>query len=142
MSKARVPLLPDAADLPVKKKIGRPEGALSKIAREAREKAMETGMLPHEILLDMARGNPQVEYVPEPNTGKIVERIVVLDVDQRRDAAKAAAPYYAPKISAVEVISGVAENELDRIIAQLAAEAGISAGISRESQEGEGEEDS
>lgn len=122
-----------------KNKGGRPEGAMSKLSREAREAAKASGLLPHEILLSMARGEPQTEYVVDPVNNRVVERLVSLDIDQRKDAAKAAAPYYAPKISTVEVIHGVPDNELDLIIAQLAAEAGISTGAGGESQEDEGE---
>lgn len=80
----------------------------------------------------MARGEPQVEYDVDPITGKTVERLVPLDIEQRKDAAKAAAPYYAPKISTVEVIKNVDDAELDFIIAELAAQTGLSGGTSGE----------
>lgn len=118
-----------------KNKGGRPEGAMSKLAKEAREKAEQTGLLPHEILLDMARGNPQLVYEQDGDT--VIQKYVSLDVDQRRDAAKAAAPYYAPKISTVEVITGVGDDELDAIIKRAAAEAGVSLGSGGEGEEGE-----
>ena len=116
---------------------GRPEGSLAKVTREAREEAQRTGLLPHEILLSMARGEPQAEFVYNELTQEVTKRLVTLDIDQRKDAAKAAAPYYAPKISTVEVITGVPDAELDAIIAQLAAEAGIGASVSGEGTEGE-----
>jgi hypothetical protein len=59
------------------------------------------------------------------------------DLETIKDAAKAAAPYFAPKISTVEVIQGVSEHELDRIIALAASEAGVSLGIGGEGQEDE-----
>ncbi len=120
-----------------KNKGGRPPGAMSKIAKEAREKALATGLLPHEILLSMARGEPQIEHTPHPVTGKLTQRYVGMDIEQRKDAAKAAAPYYAPKISTVEVIHGVSDDNLDAIIAQLAAEAGVDLGTGGEGEEGE-----
>lgn len=114
---------------------GRPEGSTNRYTREAIEKARQTGLLPHEILLSMARGEPQVEYDVDPISGRTVERLVPLDIEQRKDAAKAAAPYYAPKISTVEVIKNVDDAELDFIIAELAAQTGISVGTSGEAAE-------
>lgn len=114
---------------------GRPPGATNRLTQEAVAKARETGLLPHEILLDMARGNPQQEITIDPMTGKHVVSYVALDVDQRRDAAKAAAPYYAPKISTVEVIRNVDDAELDFIIAELAAQTGLVAGAGGEAEE-------
>ncbi|WP_376960120.1 hypothetical protein ABNQ39_20630 [Azospirillum sp. A26] len=65
---------------------GRKVGAVQKVAREAREKAAAAGMLPHEFLLAVMRNDLPGE---QPT------------FDQRLDAAKAAAPYYAPKLAAV-----------------------------------------
>ena len=66
---------------------GRKVGAVQKVAREAREKAAASGMLPHEFLLAIMRD--EVEGVKAT-------------FEQRLDAAKAAAPYYAPKLASVE----------------------------------------
>lgn len=112
---------------------GRPKGAVSRMAKEAREQARLTGMLPHEILLSMARGEPQERAVIDPATGKQTGRTwQVPDLEQSKDAAKAAAPYYAPKISTVEVITNVSDEQLDEFIARAAAEAGISLGAGGE----------
>ena len=128
---------------------GRKPGSASRMAVESRRKAQETGLLPHEILLSMARGEPQREVMVDPNTGMVLRhpdtgeelvRYVNLDVEQRRDAAKAAAPYYAPKISTVEVIAGVTSDNLDELIKVAAAEAGFDLAALGEGQEGEGEE--
>jgi hypothetical protein len=113
---------------------GRPEGSANKMAREAREQAKLTGKLPHEIMLDIARGEPQYEKRVDPETGEVTQRLVNVPLDMRLDAAKAAAPYYAPKISTVEVLAGASEHELDRLIAVLAAEAGIGVGTGSESE--------
>lgn len=123
---------------PVKNKGGRPKGAMSKIAEESRAKAMATGDLPHEFLLRIARGEViyRDDVAPDGTTVRTKE---VYDFEARKDAAKAAAPYYAPKISTVEVIHGVPDNELDLIIAQLAAEAGIGISAGGEDAEDEGE---
>ena len=127
-------------DKPVKKG-GRPLGSMNRLAREAREKAAETGKLPHEILLDIARGEPQTRKLIHPITGKVlIENMEPCSMEMRLDAAKAAAPYYAPKISTVEVIQGVGDEDLNSIIARAAAEAGVSLGFDGEGEEGEGEE--
>lgn len=122
-----------------KNKIGRPEGSMNKLAREAREMAVKTGRLPHEILLDLARGHTVEQQVKDPETGKTTTRYLVPDLETIKDAAKAAAPYFAPKISTVEVIHGVSDDELDRIIALAAAEAGVSVSVGRTQPETEGE---
>lgn len=111
---------------------GRPEGSMNRLAREAREKAAATGLLPHEILLSMARGEPQTEFRVDAD-GKVTEKLVALSIDQRMDSAKAAAPFYAPKINSVEVTTGISDADLDSLIASLAAEAGVSLGDGRES---------
>ena len=121
-----------------KRKRGRPAGAMNKLSQEAVNLAKQTGKLPHEILLEIARGNPICVLRMEEGSLKPV--YVMTDPAQVLDAAKAAAPYFAPKISTVEVIAGVSDHELDRIIALAAAEAGISLGTSGEGEEAEEEE--
>lgn len=86
---------------------------------------MGTGLLPHEILLSMARGDVQVEQYVDKESGEVLTRLVAVDLEARRDAAKAAAPYYAPKMATVELVKTVSDDELDAIIAELAAEAGF-----------------
>lgn len=108
--------------------------------KEARARAAATGELPHEFLLRVSRGEViRTQFVDD--FGVVQERVEVYDFDKRVDAAKAAAPYYAPKISTVEVISGMNEDDLDSIIARLAAEAGISLGDVGESPQNQGEEE-
>lgn len=131
---------PDEQDAPQKNKGGRPLGSMSRLAKEARERAQNTGLLPHEILLSMARGEPQKRSVVDPKTGKTVsDYYEVPDLEQSKDAAKAAAPYYAPKISTVEVIAGVDSDDLDELIARAAAEAGLAIAAGREGEEAEEE---
>jgi hypothetical protein len=130
------------AEPPVKNKGGRPPGAVSKLAREARLRAQETGELPHEILLSIARGNPQPVKTAsyDEESGEIEVKITgyaIPTLEERKDAAKAGAPYFAPKISTVEVITGVSDDELDNIIAVAAAAAGVSVSAIGEGQESE-----
>jgi hypothetical protein len=110
------------------------------MAKEAREAAQATGILPHEFLLSVARGEPVTKRTVDPITGELIQSQQYPDLPTRIDAAKAAAPYFAPKISTVEVIQGVSDDSLDAIIERAAAEAGISLGALGESEEGESEE--
>jgi hypothetical protein len=91
---------------------GRPRGALSKVTTKAREAAMETGLLPHEWLLKVSRGEPilHTRLVTKYNKNgdevkrELVEEWVYADFDTRIDAAKSAAPYYAARL-ATQVVS-------------------------------------
>lgn len=69
---------------------GRKQGSISRMAKQARAKAEATGQLPHEFLLAVVRGEKMGKWTPKPA--------------QRIDAAKAAAPYFAPKMAAAELI--------------------------------------
>lgn len=124
----------------VKRKAGRPEGALSKLSRDARERAMSTGMMPHEILLSIARGEIQTTQQLDKDSGEIQTTKVSVDMSMRVDAAKAAAPYYAPKLSTVELMKTGSDDELDSIIKELAAQAGVDLGAAGESQTGDSED--
>lgn len=114
---------------------GRPVGSMNKLASQAIEQAKLGGKLPHELLLDVARGEPMHRMVLK--RGLLIEEPEAYDFQTRVDAMKAAAPYYAPKISTVEVISGVPDNELDAIITRLAAETGLDLGTYGEGETGE-----
>ena len=120
---------------------GRPVNSMSRLAKESRTKAQETGALPHELLLQWARGEPMSRKVLKSggdasNPEHWVLTYEAVDADTQRDSAKAAAPYYAPKISTVEVIAGVSDADLDEFIARAAAEAGVSVGAGGEGPEG------
>ncbi len=91
---------------------GRPKGALSKVTAKAKQAAMETGLLPHEWLLKVSRGEGiahkrwVVKYDAKGNekSKELVEEEVYADFPTRIDAAKAAAPFYAPRL-AVQTVS-------------------------------------
>ena len=70
---------------------GRPPGAATRRTREIADKAAESGMLPHEFLLAVVRGEVVGGVTPT--------------FDQRRDAANAAATFFAPKLAAIDVQS-------------------------------------
>ncbi|CAB4172119.1 hypothetical protein UFOVP931_46 [uncultured Caudovirales phage] len=91
---------------------GRPKGALSKVTAKAKQAAMETGLLPHEWLLQVSRGEGIKHkrwVVKYDKNGKevsrdLVEEEIYADFPTRIDAAKAASPFYAPKL-AVQTVS-------------------------------------
>jgi hypothetical protein len=123
-----------------KGKAGRPTGSMNKLSQDSIRLAKESGELPHEFLLRVARGEPIMRTVIDKETGWDTQVQEVYDFEQRKDAAKAAAPYFAPKISTVEVIRGVPDDELDRIIAQLASETGVGTSTGGEEPSDEGQD--
>lgn len=67
----------------------------NKLSREATQRLAETGMLPHEILARLGRG----EQVPGFDLGKDEKgKAKSLGVETRIDCLKAAAGFYAPKL--------------------------------------------
>lgn len=67
---------------------GRKPGAPNKRTADTIAKAEATGLLPHEFLLAVTRGETIDGHTPT--------------FDERKDAAKAAAPYFAPKLASLE----------------------------------------
>lgn len=90
---------------------GRPKGGKQIVSNQARAEAAATGLLPHEWLLKVARGEPiphkqwKVVYDKKGNelSRELVEVEVYADFATRIDAAKAAAPYYAPRLATQQV---------------------------------------
>lgn len=126
-----------------KRRPGRPEGSMNRLAKESREKAKETGALPHELLLQWGRGEPMTRKVMGPDSkrddpGTWVTEYVEVEPETMRDSAKAAAPYYAPKIATIEVTQGISDADLDEFIARSAAEAGLGDRFGREGQAAQG----
>ena len=70
---------------------GRKPGTRNKATVERIEKAAASGLMPHEFLLSVSRGEPIGDYAPS--------------FAERLDAAKAAAPYFAPRLANVDVSS-------------------------------------
>jgi hypothetical protein len=67
---------------------GRPKGAVAKLTATAVARAKSTGELPHEFLLRIVRGESIDDRVPT--------------LEQRIAAAVSVAPYFAPRLAAVE----------------------------------------
>ena len=86
---------------------GRAKGSTQKVSRMARAAAAASGLLPHEWLLAVSRGEPIPHKrweIKRDKNGKeisrtLVEEILYADFPTRVDAAKAAAPFYAPKLA-------------------------------------------
>jgi hypothetical protein len=95
---------------------GRKKGTLAKVTAKSREAAQAVGMLPHEWLLSVARGDPieqkrwKIKYDKSGNevSRELITEMIYPDAAMRTDCAKAAAPYYAPRL-AVQTI-GVQNN--------------------------------
>lgn len=91
---------------------GRPKGRTNSVTAKARESAAETGLLPHEWLLKVSRGEgiEHKRWVTKfDKNGKEISRELITeevyaDFPTRIDASKAAAPFYAPKL-AVQTVS-------------------------------------
>lgn len=65
---------------------GRPRGAINKLSAAATKAAAATGMLPHEILMRLGRGEKVQGFDGD------------LSKQERIDCLKASAPFYAPKL--------------------------------------------
>lgn len=70
--------------------------------KNIRQMARMSGQLPHEFLLHVCRGEVVVEKYLD-DEGLVQEREVYPDIGMRIDAAKAAAPFFAPKLSVQQV---------------------------------------
>jgi hypothetical protein len=82
---------------------------------DIRRRAALSGDLPHEFLLKIARG--ETFYHDGVKVRPTIE--------MRIDCAKAAAPYFAPKLAQVDVIKTLTDDDLDTIIKNASAETGI-----------------
>jgi hypothetical protein len=78
---------------------GRKPGSVNKASMRAREEAAKTGELPHEFLLRISRGEEINSHTPS--------------FAERMDAAKAAAPYFAARLSTT-VIDATVNGERKR----------------------------
>lgn len=82
---------------PGERRGGRQKGVPNSKTAERIAKAEASGLMPHEFLLSVCRGETQKQ--PGPN-GTMIEHIPTFD--ERIDAAKAAIGYYAPKLSSIQ----------------------------------------
>lgn len=99
---------------------GRPKGALNCVSRKTRDKAAASGMLPHEFLLTVVRGEVVDGYTPT--------------FAERLEAAKAAAPFFAPKLSSIEATGAQGLPLVPILNVSLLSEAQLDSAIEREAQ--------
>lgn len=90
------------------------------------------GELPHELLLRVSRGERIQHGVDENDNPRFIQPTF----DERLECAKVAAPYFAPKLTAIEFNKGLTDDELDTLIAELAQEAGAFISFAGEGEEG------
>jgi len=91
------------ADLSARTGLGaRGKGATGRWAEESRKRARETGELPHEFLLRVARGEG-IDLVEEQQDGSLRERTYYPNFTDRVEAATSCANYFAPKLTAQQV---------------------------------------
>ena len=93
---------------------------------EIKRKAALSGDLPHEFLLKIMRGD--MFY----HDGEAVRPTI----EMRIDCAKAAAPYFAPRLAQVQVTETMTDDDIDSIIKSASAEAGLSLSIGGEIKTG------
>lgn len=72
--------------------------ARERISAETVLAAQESGMLPHEWLLAVMRGEQINHYAYDSETQEVVEIIVLPTFSDRIECAKAAAPYFASRL--------------------------------------------
>lgn len=122
-----IPHVPaDKQDQTGKRGPGRPLNSTNKLSRAAIAAASANGELPHMFLLRIMRGEVMSTDVMNPETGQLSKVYQVPDLPMRMDAAKAAAPYFAPKLQAVEFSASLADEELNQLLAIYGAQAGFS----------------
>lgn len=114
---------------------GRKKDSKNALTLLAVQKAREEGILPHEWLLKVTRGEAIKHTVTEKEVDKDgVETIVhkeidvYPDFDTRVDAAKACCQFFAPRLSAIQVksvnpkgvVSTMDEADLDDMLEEMA----------------------
>ena len=77
---------------------------------EAQKEARKAGELPHEFLLRVMRGAEKFRSVTVLPDGQVLEETRYPTLSERFDAAKAAAPYYAPRLVA-SIVEGHVDHE-------------------------------
>lgn len=96
---------------------GRPKGGKNKPNEtmvDAKESVIDTGLLPHEWLREVALGNGveqkrwsiKYDLKGEEISRELITEIIYAQFTVRIDAAKAAAPYYAPRLASQLVSIG------------------------------------
>ena len=82
-----------------------------RISAETVEAARATGMLPHEWLLAVMRGEQINHFAYDSDSQEIIEVIVLPTFADRMEAAKSAAPYFANKLQPEKRAPGTGHND-------------------------------
>ncbi|CAE6958822.1 hypothetical protein R70211_06785 [Paraburkholderia domus] len=115
---------------------GRKPGSVARMMEDARDKAAETGELPHEFLLRVVRGEDTFDdYVTV--RGKPLMRKRKPSFAERMDAAKAAAPYYQPRLAHAD-IAHTGHFTLEQVAASVAPQTTVA--VAKEVLRGDGYE--
>lgn len=77
-----------------------------RVTVESIKKAQTSGEMPHEFLLKVMRGEPIAHPCRDIETDEIVTMLMIPNMEQRVEAAKAAAPYYAAKQAPTKIGGG------------------------------------
>lgn len=126
---------------------GRKIGSSNVMTQAARLAAQATGLLPHEWLLAVARGEgiEQKRWKITVDrrgdeTKELITEVIYPDFHMRQDSAKAAAPYYAPRLAAQTVdlsgtlgVTRMSDTELDEELRRLVG-GNVAAGTSGSDQ--------
>ena len=90
-----------------------------------------TGLLPHEVLCSVAQGRRMPMGLDEHGDPLRNEEGEIIwwqpSRDERLDAAKAGAPFFAPKLSAVDFTRNLDDDTLLSLILELAQSTGLTA---------------
>ena len=108
---------------------GRKKGTLAKVTAKSREAAMAVGLLPHEWLLKVARGDEieqkrwKIKYDKAGNeiSRELITEMIHPDFPTRTDAAKAAAPYYAPRLAVQTIGTTPNSDKVAEVLKDLAS---------------------
>lgn len=82
-----------------------------RISAQTVEEARATGMLPHEWLLAVMRGEQINHFAYDSESQEIIEVIVLPTFADRMEAAKSAAPYFANKLQPEKRAPGTGHND-------------------------------
>lgn len=103
---------------------GRKPGSVNKNSSMQAKAAKAAGLLlPHEWLLGVMHGTEKVRDFEKAADGNLIEIERLPSFEERLDAAKAAAPFYAPKLAAKAIVEKPDGNPIDELMRLATASA-------------------
>jgi threonine dehydrogenase-like Zn-dependent dehydrogenase len=102
---------------------GRPVGSKNRATKIVENilALKKDGILPHEFMLEVVRGNP-IKHGKDEDGKPVMYQPTF---EERIECAKAAAPYFAPRLSTIEVVKNLTDDNLDSIIKAAADASGV-----------------